>query len=33
MNVEQIATVCHAANMFLCLAHGDDSQKEWKDAE
>lgn len=33
MNVEQIAVVCHTANMFLCLAHGDDSQKLWSEAE
>jgi hypothetical protein len=33
LNVEQIARVCHDANRSYCQTIGDDSQKEWKDAE
>ncbi|MBI1764268.1 MAG: hypothetical protein HYR56_22820 [Acidobacteria bacterium] len=32
MTIEQIALICHEANRALCVATGDDSQPEWKDA-
>jgi hypothetical protein len=33
MNIHRIAQVCHDANRAWCLAHKDDSQKSWDDAE
>ncbi len=32
MNHEDIARICHEANRALCLADGDNSQREWNDA-
>jgi hypothetical protein len=33
MNIEQIARVCHAANLAYCESIGDHSQKSWEEAE
>lgn len=36
MTSDQIATIaraCHEANKVWCLAHGDDTQAHWEDAE
>lgn len=33
MTKEQIARICHEANLGLCAAHGDTSQKTWDLAE
>jgi hypothetical protein len=33
MDVEKIARVCHQANKALCETLGDESQKDWSDAE
>lgn len=31
--IENIARVCHQANKAWCEANGDDTQKDWDDAE
>ncbi len=33
MTVEQIAAICHEANLVICVANGDNSQKHWDEAE
>jgi hypothetical protein len=33
MNIEQVARICHAANLEFCESIGDSSQKPWDQAE
>jgi hypothetical protein len=33
LKVENIARVCHAANLAWCVINGDNSQKPWDEAE